>query len=760
MIVQAVLLMAGQSSAPLVNPELRTSLNGWETTTYGAKPKVSFSDGLVVRSDEPSDTAIGQNLQLAPNVLYRLRALVRTRDLKPVDAGVYGNVQVQAPNGGTIAQGTNLLGTTPWTPETVYFLAPPDGNVRIALFFCGFGKGTGEASFRDLSLDQVDPSNTPVKVTREALGKDPISPLQYGQFIEYLCDLVPGMWSERLCDGSFEGLTPYKFEYIKETDFRQHPWYPYGETDKVTLVRDTGAKVGGESSGRIDLAGPARCSGGVVQDGIPLKGGETLYFSTWVKGTEIGQFYAELIDGRSVIRSAPLTVDKEWTKVHFTFRTDGETENAKLAITFKGPGSFWLDSASLMPAETMSGWRPDVVHALTALKPGIIRVGGSVLDDANLGTFEWKDTIGDADFRTPFRAWGGLQTPGAGLEEVVQLIQMVHAEPLICLRYEGKTPQDAADEVEYFNGSTSTPMGAVRAKNGHAEPYRIRYWQIGNERWGQAYWEAVPKFAEAIRKVDPSVQVLSSFPSSELVRGAAPEIDFVSPHQYDIANLQGTRQELEDTARIIRDDAGGKQLHAAITEWNTTAGDRGLKRATLWDLKNALACSRYHNLLHRYADLVKIANRSNLTNSFCSGIIQTRGARMYLTPTYFAQWLYSNLAGTIPLKVDGDLPADISPDISATLSTDRTTLSLFVVNESPNNVVRPLDLSAFKFKTLRAEQYVLTDSHPDPEESATNSLEDPNRVTPVRSSVVISSPSYRAEFLPYSLTVLRFSVAG
>jgi len=43
-----------------------------------------------------------------------------------------------------------------------------------------------------------------VKITREFLSPGDISPLQYGQFVEYLCNLVPGMWAEKLYDGSFE----------------------------------------------------------------------------------------------------------------------------------------------------------------------------------------------------------------------------------------------------------------------------------------------------------------------------------------------------------------------------------------------------------------------------------------------------------------------------------------------------------------------------------------------------------------------------
>jgi alpha-N-arabinofuranosidase len=43
----------------------------------------------------------------------------------------------------------------------------------------------------------------------------------------------------------------------------------------------------------------------------------------------------------------------------------------------------------------------------------------------------------------------------------------------------------AQQEVEYLNGSADTYMGSHCApENGHPEPYRIKYWNIGNEPWG------------------------------------------------------------------------------------------------------------------------------------------------------------------------------------------------------------------------------------------------------------------------------------
>src|SRR6516164_2493228 len=91
----------------------------------------------------------------------------------------------------------------------------------------------------------ADDAPVPLKVTRDPLRSGTISPLQYGQFIEYLCDLVPGMWAEKLYDGSFEGPTPYKFAYLRETDFREKPWYPSGATNRADYMADPSSPVSG-----------------------------------------------------------------------------------------------------------------------------------------------------------------------------------------------------------------------------------------------------------------------------------------------------------------------------------------------------------------------------------------------------------------------------------------------------------------------------------------------------------------------------------
>jgi alpha-N-arabinofuranosidase len=752
------------------NPGFESGSKGWEVHVYGAKSEVSadtaiFHEGsqsLRIAAREQSDTALGQELHLKPGQYYRFTGWVRTRQLDPHTAPVFGTFQIQYAGGkGTIAGGTNHKGDTDWVKDTLYFEAPADGRVRVAVFFVGFGKGTGTAWFDDLKLEEVDPSTVPIKITRETLYKETIDPNQYGQFIEYLCDLVPSMWSEKLSDGSFEGLTPYKVAYIKETDFRERPWYPIEATNRADFTRDKENPVSGLLSQRISVKGKEPCTVGIAQDGIAIDPEEPCTFSCFLRqegitGPVTVRFHR---DGREYV-STELQPTAKWVKYSKVLSFNAKDTNATLSITFRGPGTLWIDNASLIPVpeKTVDGWRPDVVEAVRALKPGIIRFGGSALDDSNLGEFDWRDTIGDLDKRKPFRAWGGLQPTGPGLEEIVQFCRHVKAEPLICVRVSKKGPKDAAEQVEYFNGSAQTPMGSLRAKNGHPEPYNIKFWQIGNERAGLDYESRLPEFCEAMKAVDPSIKLLSSYPTAGVLEKAGKWLDYVCPHHYSIANLAGAEADLVAVRALIAKHAPGRNIKVGVTEWNTTAGDWGPRRTMLWTLENALWCSRYHNLMHRHGNLVTIANRSNLINSFCSGIIQTDSHRLYKTPTYFAQQLYATLAGDKALRIDSSLPVGIAPDISATLSSNKEIVTLFAVNMGVKDMVRPIDLSAFGGQGQEAVVWTLTDTKRAGEPDATNNFSRPERIVPKETKYRAAAAKFEYRFPAYSLTVLQWKV--
>ena len=614
------------------------------------------------------------------------------------------------------------------------------------------------AVYSDQAAD-VDTPKAGVRITREPLCGGTISPMQYGQFVEYLCDLVPAMWAEKLYDGSFEGLSPYKFVFLKETDFKEKPWYPSGEANRAEVALDTDTKVSGVTSKRITIEGGAPATAGISQTGIFLERGQACNLTIWLRARGMtGPVRLRLHHEAKVYAACEFKPGQEWKKFSARLVPTARDVNATLSIEFRGPGTLWLDNVSLMPLDTVGGWRPDVVAAVRALKPGIIRFGGSAVDAAGYGDFDWKKTIGDPDHRQPFRAWGGLQPTGPGLEEMVQFCRAVGAEPLICVRFNQRAPRDAAEEVEYFNGSVDTPMGALRAKNGHPQPYAVKYWQVGNEIQSAEYDARQADFCQAMKQADPGIKLLSSYPTPASLESAGPWLDYICPHHYGCGDLAAMENDFAHVRELLRENAPGRAVKIGVTEWNTTAGDAGPRRAMLWTLANALACSRYHNLLHRECDLVEIANRSNLINSFCSGIIQTDNHRLYRTPTYYAQQLYATLAGNRPLRLGSALPPNTGLDLSATLSAKGDEVVLFAVNDTRAGITCPLDFSAFGTKGQSIAIWTLTDRQLAGEPDVTNSFAEPERVAPMRTTFRADAARFDYPFPPLSLTVLRWKV--
>ena len=751
------------------NFEEANPTNGWEVNVYGAPPRLELDSqvahggkqALRVSALDPSDTALAQDVTLNPTQWYRFSAWIRTAGLESRGARITGTVQVQHPKGaGVIAGGSSHAGDTAWTNVSVCFLPPPDGRVRLCLFYAGFGCGVGTAWFDDIQLDEISPGRATIQITREPLVAASINPMQYGQFVEYLCDLVPAMWAEKLYDGSFEGLSRYNFAFIQQTDFKEKPWYPSGAVNRGLYTLDKTTKVSGEVSQKIAVEGSEPCTLGLSQDGLFVERDQACVFKCWLRADGLrSPVRVKVFHEDQVYAQCEFTTTGEWKKYEARLVPSGRDVNATLSLEFRGPGTVWLENASLMPVATVGGWRPDVVEAVRGLRPHIIRIGGSVLEEPSYGDFDWKGIVGDPDHRRPFHAWGGLQPTGPGLGEFVQFCRTVEAEPLICVRFSNRTPHDAAEEVEYFNGSTNTPMGALRMRHGHPKPYAIKYWQVGNERQSKEYDERVGPFCQAMKAVDPSIRILSSFPTTASLHNAGAYFDYVCPHHYT-PDLGSCADDFEFLRQILRREAPNRPIKVGVTEWNTTAGDWGLRRAMLMTLANALSCSRYQNLLHRNCDLVEIANRSNLINSFGSGIIQADNHRLYKTPTYYAQSLYATLAGQRPLRIESSLPTNVGLDLSATLTTQGETVTLFAVNDTLNAIARPLDFSAFGKKGQRLSVWTLADHARAGEPDVRNSFGQPERISPERSTFRANSPKFNYRFPALSLTILQWQTGS
>jgi alpha-L-arabinofuranosidase len=169
-------------------------------------------------------------------------------------------------------------------------------------------------------------------------------------------------------------------------------------------------------------------------------------------------------------------------------------------------------------------------------------------------------------------------------------------------------------------------------------------------------------------------------------------IDIVCPHYYQ-SDLDGVDADLRKIEGWITGSTGRGRIRMGVTEWNIDAGNWGLGRGKLNTLGCALFEAHFLNVLHRHSDFVALACRSNLTNSFCGGTIQTNAAGLYRTPSFHVMAMYRQHSRPLPLRTAADVPAGV--DVTACGAEDMTSVSIFVVNPGKEPVAISLDLSDF-----------------------------------------------------------------
>lgn len=123
-----------------------------------------------------------------------------------------------------------------------------------------------------------------------------------------------------------------------------------------------------------------------------------------------------------------------------------------------------------------------------------------------------ENCIGEIDKRTSpiVLRKGQFQRMDFGADEFLQFCEDFDSEKHIVVNMENATVQDAVDYMEYCNGDETTTMGAIRAKNGRKEPYKVKYCEIGNEQWKDSTWmvNRYNKIQQALVKVDNTMRFL------------------------------------------------------------------------------------------------------------------------------------------------------------------------------------------------------------------------------------------------------------
>ncbi len=369
--------------------------------------------------------------------------------------------------------------------------------------------------------------------------KEPLGDL-YGIFFEDLNHAADGgLYGELVQNRSFE------FDPVDNKAYHGlTAWEVLQGDGQVSARVLTGGAVSGKNPHYLALDIQEEGNDVGIQNmgyntGIPLRAGETYYFSCYgkreqdldravkvsLRGAD-GQVYAE----------QRLHFGLEWERHELTFQAPETDFCGRLAVTVEGRGKVYLDFVSLFPADTYKGrrggLRRDLAEMLEQLRPRFVRFPGGCLvhdgaldEEARDAQYRWKNSVGRPEDRPARRNnWNYNQTLGLGYFEYFQFCEDLGAEPLPVLpagydpHHRRHAPldrlqpfiDDVLDLIEFANGGTDTVWGGVRAQLGHPAPFGLKYVGIGNEEVGAAFFERSDIIQAAVRKKYPEIKLVNT----------------------------------------------------------------------------------------------------------------------------------------------------------------------------------------------------------------------------------------------------------
>jgi alpha-N-arabinofuranosidase len=141
----------------------------------------------------------------------------------------------------------------------------------------------------------------------------------------------------------------------------------------------------------------------------------------------------------------------------------------------------------------IDGLRKSLIEHMRKIKATVIRFPGGCFADS----YDWRDGIGPSEKRprrTNFWAMGESEKAPAshrydpntvGTNEFVHFCKLIGSEPYLAANVRSLPASVFQQWVEYCNSPAgSTTLADARAAAGYPEPFRVKYWGVGNESWG------------------------------------------------------------------------------------------------------------------------------------------------------------------------------------------------------------------------------------------------------------------------------------
>lgn len=377
-------------------------------------------------------------------------------------------------------------------------------------------------------------------------------------------------------------------------------------------------------------------------------------------------------------------------------------------------GGIWVGEDSPIP--NTRGIRNDVVAALKRLNiPNLRWPGGCFADE-----YHWMDGIGPRAERPKMinTHWGGVVEDNSfGTHEFLDLCEQLGTEPYICGNVGSGSVEEMSKWVEYITFDGESPMANLRRKNGRNEPWKVKFWGVGNENWGcggemtaEFYADQYKRYATYCRNYPNNrLYKIAGGPNSRdyhwmevLMKNISPRfMNGVSLHNYTVTHnwrdkgsaTEFTEEEYFTTIQktlfmdelvtrhssIMDQYDPEKRVGLMVDEWGTWHNvEPGTNPGFLFQqntIRDAIVAAINLNIFNNHCERVKMSNIAQTVNVL-QAMIFTEDEKMVLTPSFYVYEMYKvhHDAALIPLVFDSPEYENSDrtiPAISASASKDK-----------------------------------------------------------------------------------------
>ena len=476
----------------------------------------------------------------------------------------------------------------------------------------------------------------------------------------------------------------------------------------------------------------------------------------------------------------------------------------------------------------VGGIRRSLIEAMRRIKPGVIRWPGGCFADS----YDWRDGVGPRSGRprhTNFWAaaaeWPNGQAPEGpwkyetnqfGTNEFAHFCRLTGAQPYFAANLRSLTAKDFYQWIEYCNSPAgSTTPAELRAAGGDREPFKVRYWGVGNESWGcggnftpEEYAAEYRRFTEWVPGFGIDLAFVGSGPNggdlewtrrfftklaergalgrmwgwglhhyswnvsggrtSDWRQGKGDAVKYPTEEWYELLGEADHMESLITGHWSVMGELDRQhRIKLAVDEWGAwyrpgTEAHASHLLGQQSTMRDGVLAGATLDTFHRHADKVAMANIAQLINCL-QALFIAHEDQFLLTPTFHVFEMYAAHQGNQSLRTIFSAPRSAYTrngkpatvrGLNGSASLRDRQLTLTVTNPDVAQAREAeIAIRGAAIKAVKATTLSAGDMHDH------NSFDNPRRVEPKDEAVVVKGSPLVYRFAPASVTRLQITLA-